>query len=171
MRALAHSLLSRRIFRAGRDPDWLVAEIIKLRAFGIPASVLWLYPRMFCADANCGPLPLTAASFTIGRCFVVHCQSRIWIWIGEGISEDWLEAAFGVRSPAALSGVTTPPVLEGNAALRALIEDCCAVSFRYLPVEIILQGDPREAIFASILVDDSRDSGENLTEWLSRPFL
>jgi hypothetical protein len=165
LRPLAHALLSRRIFRARGEPDWLMAELLRMRAFGVVASLLWLCPRLFCADAEKGPLPLTAASFATGRCFLAHGEDRIWIWVGEGVAGDWMESVFGVGSLAELAGIGRVSEGEGSAALRELIGACWEICGRYLQVEVIVQGDPREAVFNEMLVDDARDCGGDLAEW------
>jgi hypothetical protein len=66
-------------------------------------------------------------------------------------------------------GMADVEVRDGlaNSNMRALINDCWTISRQYLPVVIIPEGDPREIIFRTILVDDSRESGSNWSEWKS----
>jgi hypothetical protein len=57
---------------------------------------------------------------------------------------------------------------EANQDIHALLKDCWETSGRYLPVEVIGQGDPREAVFQGLLVDDSVACGANLATWLGQ---
>jgi hypothetical protein len=165
--ALAHALLSQPVFRCGREIDWLVTEVIRLRSMSVAGTLLWLYPRMFAMDTGSGALPLTAAALATGCCFLVHTDNRILIWVRHGVDEEWLAEVFGVRTMQEIVNVTDVQMLERSANVRSLLNHCWTVSGQYLPIVIIPEGDPREIVFRTVLVDDSRESGGNLSEWKS----
>jgi hypothetical protein len=49
-----------------------------------------------------------------------------------------------------------------------LINDCYALSGKYLPVNIIPAGDQREEVFRDILVDMRTDGGGDLKAFISQ---
>lgn len=168
---LMHSLISCTAFRALPNPigvDGRMSEIIGLRSIGINDLLLYLYPRMFATDSeNVMPLPLTGQSFANGNCFLVHKNDKIYIWISQNVSPQYLQNTFGASSLENVpENVPTLDTRE-NKALNDLIRDCWSLSGHFLPTEIITQGNPREAIFGEILVDDSTASGSPLSRWIN----
>jgi hypothetical protein len=165
---LMHAFLSNPItrlkFSGGIDARF--AGFIRLRALGIVDFVLLVYPRLFAADGPDEALPLTAESFGAGRCFVAHTIGEIFVWIGQDVSDRYLSEAFGVSRFEELPREV--PVIEtaANERLNGIIRGCWELSGRYLPVSVVPQGDPREAVFGDLLVDDAVASGRNLADWI-----
>jgi hypothetical protein len=160
-----HALLSLDLFRPTLGYDWLMAEMICWRSLSIVDTLLSLYPRMVCIDGGCVIVPLTGSSFAAGHCFLLHMVSRIIIWVGAAAPPEWIRDAFGVGSVQEIP--PDVPTLDGpaNRDLNAAIQECWTISRRYLPVTLITQGDPREAIFAQLLVEDSAVAGAVFSEW------
>jgi hypothetical protein len=160
-----HALLSHDIFHPKLGYDWLMAQMIEIRSHRIVDSLLMMYPRMLCIDAGSVVVPLTASSFGIGNCFLVHRHSCVIVWIGANAASDWLQDAFGVSSLVEVPPQVPSLGTQANTDLNAAIQECWALSGRYLPVTVIPQGDPREGIFKQILVEDSMLAGEIFSEW------
>lgn len=167
---LMHSLTSSTALRASPNPlgvDGRMSEIIGLRSIGINDLLLYLYPRMFATDSeNIVPLPLTGESFGYGNCFLTHKNDKIYIWISQNVSPQYLQNTFGASSLETVPETVPTLDTKENKALQELIRDCWSLSCHFLPTEIITQGSPREAIFGEILVDDSAASGAPLNQWM-----
>lgn len=154
---LMHSMLGNLLFcdQFPGGVDARMALIIRLRAMSLNDLLLFLYPRMFVTDASNVLVPLGSQAFGVGSCVLVHTVDRIYIWISSAVSPSYLSSVFGVSSidqvPADVPTLTSAE----NSSLRELLEQCWTFSGRYLPVEIMTQGDPREAVFATILKDDA----------------
>jgi hypothetical protein len=88
----------------------------------------------------------------------------VFVWINPECSEELVRAFFG--APEIPAEVPQTGTAE-NTKLNKLIDECCAWSRRYLPVEIIPPRSPREAVFADVLVDASAESGSDLNVFLS----
>lgn len=119
------------------------------------------------------PLPLDSSSFGRGFCFVVHTMEKIYIWISPSVNANYLRVAFGVNSVDELTGgnfnIYQLPTIQTpqNAIIQNVINSCYILSGRYLPLEIIPPGSPREAIFSDILVDMIPVKGSNLTAFVA----
>jgi drug/metabolite transporter superfamily protein YnfA len=162
---IAHAFLSHPInWAMGVDPRF--AEFIRLRGMNIVDLCIYVYPRLLAVDQDCQLLPLTAESFALGRCFVLHTIDHVIVWIARDIDEKWLGEAFGIGHFEELP--TDVPVIETEASLRlnSIIRSCWELSGRYLPVLIVPQGDPRETVVGALLVDDSVASGRNIADWI-----
>jgi hypothetical protein len=164
---LVHSLLCSPLLRPNHldGTDGRFAEFVNARAMTLDNSLLYLYPRMFAVDATeMVPLPLVPTSFGEGCITVVHTYARVFVWINRECPEELARGFFGTTEiPAEVPQTGTAE----NTKLNKLIDECCAWSRRYLPVEIIPPGSPREAIFAEVLVDASAESGSDLNVFLS----
>lgn len=169
---LMHAMLSNVSFRS-RHPfgvDGRMSQIIMLRAISITNLLLYLYPRMFSVDTE-SILPLTSTSFSQGTVFLFHTVDKIYIWVSAAADQNFLANAFGCQSleglPTAFPPTNTSPNQNSAEYLKVqkIISNCYELSGKYLPVEVIGQGSPREAVFSEIIVDDSTVSGSNLTSW------
>ncbi|KAK8899345.1 hypothetical protein M9Y10_001659 [Tritrichomonas musculus] len=170
---LMHAMLSNESFRS-RHPfgvDGRMSQIIMLRAISITNLLLYLYPRMFSVDTE-AILPLTSSSFGQGTIFLFHTVDKIYIWVSAAADKNFLINGFGCQSLEDLPTAFPPgPPASPNSnseeylKLQKLISNCYELSGKYLPVEVIGQGSPREAIFSEIIVDDSTVCGSNLTSW------
>ncbi|OHT11430.1 Sec23/Sec24 trunk domain containing protein [Tritrichomonas foetus] len=166
---IVHGLMSNLVLRPVHPlgVDGRMSTIIKLRAISLIDLLLYLYPRMYAIDTSNSPLPLSYSSFGLGCCFVFHTVDRIYIWVNNGATPEYLMGAFGVNAieqvPLELPTLNTPE----NQAIQALIQDCCTLSGRYLPNEVMIQGSPREYIINEIVTDDSKVSGITLTELMN----
>jgi protein transport protein SEC24 len=167
--ALGHGLLShpvaQPVFQRG-GIDGRMANVIRLRSMSIANLVLYAYPRLFAADGPDGALALTGQSFGYGNCFVFHTVDQIFVWLSANVGPDYLRAAFGVDEVAALPDEVPKLGTAENERLNAIIQDCWNLSERYLVVEVIGQGSPREAVLGELLVDDSAVSGATLADWV-----
>ena len=147
--------------------DGRMATIITCRQSSIVNLCLMIYPRFFAIDTNAGPLALTSASFAQGGVFLVHMIDKIIIWVSEGATQEYLMNVFGCTSirdlPDQLPQLETPEAQR----LQELINESMNISARYLPVEIIPQGDSREVIFSDILIDDDSQTRASLAKWMS----
>lgn len=161
LKYLVHSLLSNIAIRNIPHPlgvDGRMSNLILLRSINITNLLLYLYPRMFSLDSNeYELLPLTGQSFGHGNCFLVHTINRIYIWISQSVSTEFLMNTFNVNDfnnemPQNVENLNLNT--HEYEKLRELINDCWVLSGCYLPVEIIKQGEPRESVFGEILVDD-----------------
>ncbi|OHT09481.1 Sec23/Sec24 trunk domain containing protein [Tritrichomonas foetus] len=164
---LMHSLVSNPTFRArhAEGVDGRMSSVIRLRAISVTDLLLYLYPRMFSVDSG-EVLPLTGESFGKGTVFLFHTVDRIFIWVGGGASQEFINGAFGVSDIASLPSELPQLQTPENAKVMAIVQSCWELSSRYLPVEVIGQGGAREYVFADILVDDSTVSGTNLKQFL-----
>jgi hypothetical protein len=134
-------------------PDGRILDAIGLRVANPIELLLWLYPRMFAVDTERGPLPLVSDSFGCGNVFLFHLMEKVIVWVSAQTDGCYLQATFGVGRVEDLPGDL--PVLEGkeNQSLREKYEKCCELSGKYLPLMLIGQGDPREVVMGSLLVD------------------
>lgn len=169
---LMHAMLSNVSFRS-RHPfgvDGRMSQIIMLRAISITNLLLYLYPRMFSVDTET-VLPLTSSSFGQGTVFLFHTVDKVYIWVSAAADKSFLANALGCQGLEDLPTAFPPPTTTPNQnsaeylKLQNLISNCYELSGKYLPVEVIGQGSPREAVFSEIIVDDSTVSGSNLSSW------
>jgi hypothetical protein len=121
--------------------------------------ILMLYPRMFAIDQQTDALPCCADSFRFGWVFLFHCWHRIYIWISERADAKFVANAFGTD----FSELAKLPTLE-NQLVWDRVQNCLEISGKYLPVEIIKQGDEREGVIRLILIDRP-DQGPTFNEW------
>ena len=159
---LIHSLLCNPAFRIRLNGgvDARMAKLIRLRAISINDLILYLYPIMYSVDTG-SILPLTNESFQYGTIFLIHTFDAIIIWISSNIAPEFLQNTFGVNSRESINQVPQLQTQE-NQALHNLLNQCYNYSGRYLPLEIISQGElPQD-----ILVDDLAECGSNLRQWL-----
>ena len=163
---LAHALLSNLILRAQHPlgVDGRLSTILNIRSMSLIDLLIYLYPRMFAIDNSELPLPLCASSFSQGSCFLFHTLDRIYIWVSQGATPQYLSETFGVSSIDQLPNEVPTLNTEENQKLQKLINDCWNLSGRFLQTEIIGQGSPRESVFSEILIDDSRACGATLNE-------
>ena len=147
--------------------DGRMATIITCRQASIVNLCLMFYPRFFATDTNVGPLALTSNSFGQGSVFLVHMIDKIIIWVSEGATQEYLMNVFGCSSlqelPDQLPQLETPE----SQRLQELINESMNISAKYLPVQIIPQGDQREIIFSEILVDDDAQTRASFSKWMS----
>jgi len=168
---LLHSILCNQVIRARPHPlgvDGRMSVIIGLRSISVNDLLLYLYPKMYALDSDVKtPLPLSGQSFSYGSCFLVHTVEKIYIWVSNSVSQEFLSNVFGVQSFEQLPSEL--PTLENptNVEVHNLLNECWSFSGHYLPIEIIPQQSPRESIFADILVDDSTACGSNLSQWMN----
>lgn len=167
---LFHGILSSHLFKTPHPLgiDGRMASIIHLRSASVTDVLLTNYPRMFVTDTpQISVLPLNSQSFGAGNVFLFHTVNQIFIWISANVSPQYLVNAFGVNSlqevQQDLPQLNTPE----NQALQGLINESMNMSARYLRVEIITQGSPRESEFQDILVEDSQTSGKTFSGFLS----
>jgi hypothetical protein len=85
--------------------------------------------------------------------FLFHLPYRILIWISSAVDPLYIEDAFGVPTLESLPAEVPKLDSKESEDLNARIGECWEISGRYLPVEIIAQGNPKEAEIASLLVD------------------
>lgn len=147
--------------------DGRIATIIEYRGMNIIDLMLKIYPRMFAIDTRSQALSLSGKSFAAGAVFLVHMLEKIIIWVSNGASADFLRDVFGVNPGEPLPQTLPELQTESSQYVQNLIQESMTISQRYLPVEIIPQGDPREQIFGSILVDDATDTHSGIDNWLN----
>ncbi|OHT07564.1 Sec23/Sec24 trunk domain containing protein [Tritrichomonas foetus] len=168
---LAHAMLASKLLKQHNNIreniDDRVENIIQVRSMSMTNALLYLYPQMIAADQSSDPLPLETGSFGKGSCFVVHTINQILIWISPNISQDYLQNVFGVSSadqlPTSLPTIETPQ----SKQLHEIINGCYLLSGKYLPIEIIPPGSPRESVFSELLVDVIPVKGSNLAAFIA----
>jgi protein transport protein SEC24 len=163
---MVHGLLSSPLLRPTPvdGPDGRLTALINARGFSVVTALLYLYPRLFVIDAQLGPLALDESAFGSGYCIVAHTHSRIYVWASPSTPPETMQELFGsVEMPAALPQIDTPL----NQQLNKVIEECHALSGRYLDVEMIPPGSQRESVFPDILVDMSSVCGSDLKTFLT----
>jgi hypothetical protein len=151
---LTHALaVSSLLAQLQGNADGRIIEALALRSANPIDLLLWLYPRMFCVDTNQGPLELTNESFEAGAVFLFHLRRKVIVWVSAQVDVAYLANAFGVEQIGELPSEL--PVIESaeNLDLRDRHQQCCELSGKYLSLEIIGQGDQREAVLATVLVD------------------
>jgi hypothetical protein len=122
---------------------------------------------MFALDTRMGPLPLVSESFGEGSVFLFHLSSKILIWISSSADLLYVEDAFGVSNLNDLPAEVPKLDSKESEELNARIGECRAISGKYFPVEIILQGNPKETEIASMLVDTHpADPNLGLEVWI-----
>jgi len=147
--------------------DGRVASLVNFRASSIIDTILAIYPRLFALDTHKGPLPLLNESFSEGYVLMVHMQNSIFIWVNQSTPIEYINALFGVSDIMAVPSSLPVIQTDENAYVQSMINDCWTLSGCYLPVEIILQGSPKEALFSDILVDSSSTTHSGLGVWLA----
>ena len=167
---LMHAMLVSDIFRNPLPGgiDERMSLLIRLRSIALKDLLLFLYPRMFVTDADCQLVPLNSQAFGVGSCILVHALDAIYVWISSAVSPDYLQKTFGVSNIADVPAEVPVLTTQENTNLRALFDFCWNFSGRYLPVEIMTQGDPREAIFGTILRDEGGQDVLPLSEWMKQ---
>jgi hypothetical protein len=144
-----HALLSSALFAHPLGFDWLFAEIIRIRQIDINNFVVYIRPRLFRPDQGTAALPPARASCAGASVVAVHTPERIIVWVAADMPNDL--ALF-------------PDATRGR--VMGVARECWQWSGRYLPVEVVRQGDPKEAALRDVLVDDSVAAGANLGDWL-----
>jgi hypothetical protein len=81
---LGHAVTCAGIVRKVISCDWLMAEVIGVRAMSVVDNLLYVYPRLI--KIGEGTRPLTGKSLEEGAVIVAHCRDKIWLW--EGREED-----------------------------------------------------------------------------------
>jgi hypothetical protein len=162
LHSLVESPLLRPVYEEGVDGR--LSRLINARSLAIVDAVLFLYPRMFAIDTGTEPLPLAQESFNRGRVIVVHTIARIFVWVSPEAEVETVRAFFGAD---AVPDEVRETGSEESARLAALIAECYAMSGRYLPVEVVHVGSPREAVFRDILVDGAPGGGSTLQGFLT----
>lgn len=147
-------------------PDGRMALIIRLRAISINDLLLYLYPRMFVLDNTISLLPLSNQSFSYGCAFLFHTVDRIYIWVNDQVSQQFLLDAFGCNTIQDLPQEFPDLQTQTNQSIHQVINESWGLSGRYLPVEIMSQGNPKESIFSDIIVDNNKKCGFDLENLL-----
>lgn len=167
---LIHSFFVSKIGTPGAAvPDEKVAFSVWLRSAPIIEMLLYLYPRMFALDSRSGPLPCEGNSFAMGRVFLFHTSNKVYIWVSSDADRGFLTNVFGVNTVDAEQFPTDLPELGTSEAayVQEKLQECWTLSGHYLPLEIIPQGSPREAVFGSLLVD-SPPGMDSFSDWLQK---
>jgi hypothetical protein len=165
---LVHGLLASPLLRiSGTPAERRIGDLIAARSMCLVDCLLLLYPRMFTVDAGEQPavLPLVGESFTCGTIFLVHTLAAIYIWVHAEVTPQVLNAFFGAEAvPQEVPQIQTPE----NQKLNQLINECYALSGKYLPVCLLPAGDAREEVFRDILVDMRTDGGGDLKTFIGQ---
>lgn len=147
-------LLRSELLRPAQFPgvDVRYTMLTTARSMSFVDSLLFLYPQMFAVDGADEPIPLSTQSFAMGNIILVHRYNRVLVWISPATPPEKLRAFFGCGSsqelPTEVPQISTPE----NQHLNDMINRCHMLSRRYLPVEVIPPGSPREAVFGEIIV-------------------
>jgi hypothetical protein len=146
---LLYALLSSPLFTHRLGFDWLFGEIIRIRQIDINNFVIYIRPRFFLPDQDATPLPRARASCAGASIVIIHTADRIIVWVTADKPDD-----LGLF----------PEATRGR--VMAVARECWQWSGRYLPVEVLRQGDPKEAALRDLFVHDSVAAGANLGDWL-----
>ena len=167
---LIHSFYFSKIGTPGAStPDQKIAYSVWLRSASIVEMLLCLYPRMFALDTRSAAIPCEANSFAVGRVFLFHTNAKTYIWVSNEADPTFLSNVFGVTTvdattfPSDLAELDT----DDSRYVHSKLQECWSLSGRYLPLEIIPQGSPRESVFGSLLVD-TPPGGETFLDWLQK---
>jgi hypothetical protein len=125
-----------------------LTEINRLRQAPLFEVLLWLYPRMIALDTKTEEIPCEGESFGAGSVFLFHTTEKVYIWIGMEANREYLARVFGSDDVRCVPELET----EENRYVRGRIQECYALSRRFLPVEVIQQGEPREELIGKLLV-------------------
>jgi len=172
---LLHSFLCSQMLRNTHPGgvDGRMALIIRMRSINIIDMMLMLYPRFFTFNDNGEVimLPLVTSSFEYGSVFFVHTHDKIYIWVSSSVPEQILLDGFGVTNFREISNELQLLQTSTSVFLHSLVESCHILSCKYLPVEVIHQGELRESIFLDLLVDDNKSCGEDLSSFVRSFFI
>jgi protein transport protein SEC24 len=168
-RNLVHSLFNQPFTRVVHPDgvDGRIVDVITLRNMGIRDVLLTLYPRMVALDKEMGRvLPLSGSSFVAGNCFLFHLMNCMYIWVGPAIDAKWMRQVFGVDAYEEIGEELSETGTKENMMVWEIVNECRGLSWNWLPVEVIIQGSPREEVFRDLLVDDVKVDGSDLSEWV-----
>jgi hypothetical protein len=135
------------------EVDNKIVMLTRWRSVHFMEILLTIYPRMFAVDTDVGPLALVSESFGDGSVFLFHLPSRILMWISSAADQIYIQDAFGVPDLGSLPDEVPKLDSKESEDLNRRIEECWDISGKYLPVEILVQGNPKEVEIASLLVD------------------
>jgi protein transport protein SEC24 len=132
------------------DVDARMADLINIRTMNGIDILLWLHPRAIPWDDPGATVPLTTFTLTSYPVLVVHMVNRIVLWVGEK-ADDAVTQIFGGEFGAEVPELNN----EVNAAVRRIVQDCWAISRRFLPVQLVRRDDQRFGILGRYLVESS----------------
>jgi hypothetical protein len=145
------------------DVDARMACLLNLKGMNCIDILLWLHPRMIPLQFSDTPVPLVVPALTAYPISVIHMADRIFVWIGSNADPADVEQLLG--------GVTMDQVPEldnpANAALRAIIEGCWALSGKFLPVRVLRPGDGRLALLTKYLAQSADVAKTPYQVWYS----
>ena len=139
--------------RPSGSVDIRYATLVRARAMSFFDSILFMYPRMIVVDSSPTPVPLSTQSFANGNIIVVHTYDRILLWISPDTHPEKLYHYTGCTCTSELTSEVPTLSTPENEQLHDTLNKCHTLSRRYLPVEIITPGSPRESVFNSIILD------------------
>lgn len=170
MLQLAHGLFSSDMLNPYHPylSDGRIVSIVTFRMMSIIDTCLLIYPRLFALDTKEGPLPLNQFCLRSGFVIGVHMYDKIIIWVSSLTPADYLKKAFNADTFDSIPNNILDIGTEESHDLVEFVTKCMEISMKYIPCEIIPQGDQRESIFDSIFVDDAAQNRLSLNDWSAK---
>jgi hypothetical protein len=133
----------------GVDVDARMASLLNLKGMNSIDILLWLHPRIIPLAFPDATLPLITPVLSAYPICVIHMVDRIFVWVGENADSGDIAQLFGGEVTAQIPQLETAT----NFAVRRIIDNCWALSARYLPVSVIRPGDRRVALIMRYLME------------------
>ncbi|GFE55323.1 vesicle transport protein [Babesia ovis] len=165
-------LLKSPCFSEGNVPaDTRVFHCMRLMSLPMEELSTYCYPRLMCitdstneyGDRGSDSLPpslnLTHASLKQEGAFLLENGESIILWVGKGVSTQWLQSVFDVASVDALNCDLAESFMascKGAAAVRltSLLRIIRSMHSPYMQLYVTKQGDESEMKFFSCLIED-----------------
>jgi protein transport protein SEC24 len=171
-------------FRAGADvdADRRVALMAHLRTGSVDAILSELSPRLFdlqqvpdsVADTAIVPptLNLSSEKLTNSTVYVLHAGTRAVVWLGRGADPQLLGGILGDLQGRPLdanlvAGFSLPRLpYAASVRLNGLLDALALDVGRFVPVSLVLEGDPAAAVFSESMVEDRSGGAASYFEFL-----
>ncbi|EZG57885.1 trunk domain protein [Gregarina niphandrodes] len=171
-------LIKSTAFRDGRDvsADERVVAWNRLRSFTLAEVVSYVLPKLLeisqlppqagvmLDNGDCslpGTYRLTNRVLNPQGAYLLANAEHLLLWLGRAVSSDWLRAVFGVNSTQEVHSyawdnipATTLPGQKLHNIVTYFRKQHCS----YLPLIICKQGEPLEARFVQLLIEDKNHS-------------
>ncbi|EAY23655.1 Sec23/Sec24 trunk domain containing protein [Trichomonas vaginalis G3] len=170
---LMHSLLCNELLMSKHPGgiDGRLSNVIKIRSIDIISLLLYLYPRFIAVNPDATTVILSLSKSSLQQCFIVvlHCVDKIYIWLSNYVSEEYLSNALGIQSYQELPQSVNDLPQNGtdlNNKLHELINESRNLSGCYLPIQIVSQIRQEDRILDPIFVDDIKGYGMDYSEYI-----
>ncbi|KAL7753856.1 COPII coat Sec23p-Sfb3p heterodimer component [Sorochytrium milnesiophthora] len=166
--------------------DMRVQAMRFMKSMTVEQSIVYLYPRLLplfdlppevgSVDELTGRTRLPPAvrisyeRLDPSGVYLLENGLQMTIWIGRGVSGDYLESLFGASSQDAVDiRMRTLPVLKNahSERVRAIVNAVCVKYNRLMSIQLVRQGiDQAEIEFMNALVEDKNNDTMNYVDYL-----